>query len=290
MRRKLRWLLCLGLALILDAQFVGGIEPEDDVIAAAHAELGTEFGGQTDDIVVAIKAHRTCVPLDSLHKGRLGAGGIYSLCPYGNRADFSQALNSCSRSPWPVKTHTGFRRLKMEETSPPSTLGPTPGFIVDVETTGLDPLAADARLTVIGALASPDESWLFCDDNEATMLRQFFTLLAQRQPRRLYGFNIAFDLRWLLVRSLKHHLRPPFDVRDRAVDLQRILACGQFGAKGTLADYAACLGLGAKREANGSVAITLWQQQDVARLLDYCYGDLCLTYTLAHRMAHSGLL
>ena len=79
-------------------------------------------------------------------------------------------------------------------------------------------------------------------DGEAAMLRQWWALLNyyERTPR-LVGFNIkAFDLPFLIKRSWKHRITPPYWLRqgrywnDLVVDLREVWQLGDSRAHGSL--------------------------------------------------------
>lgn len=163
-------------------------------------------------------------------------------------------------------------------------------IIFDVETTGLNPIEKGARITCIAAMTLEGHEFLECDDDEKKMLRRFFEFLWMYTPSKIYGFNISFDLRWVMLRALKHKLKLPFDLRCKSVDLRKILSLGEYRCKGTLDDYVSYLSLGKKLESDGKVAIQLWDQKKLVELMHYCIQDVRLTFLLMVEMKESGLL
>lgn len=119
------------------------------------------------------------------------------------------------------------------------------------------------------------------------MLRQWWAALNdfQRQPK-LVGFNIkAFDLPFLIRRSWRHRLTPPYWLRqgrywnDLIVDLREVWQLGDSRAHGSLAAISRHLGLGDKA-GNGADFSNLWQT-DREAAINYCLRDVQLTQQVA---------
>ena len=129
---------------------------------------------------------------------------------------------------------------------------------------------------------------LFADaDGEAAMLRQFWTLLNyyERTPK-LIGFNIkSFDLPFLIKRSWKHRIMPPYWLRqgrfwnDLVVDLREVWQLGDSRAHGSLASICRHLGLGEKAGSGADFSL-LWNTNRQAAI-DYCLQDVKLTQQVA---------
>jgi len=124
-------------------------------------------------------------------------------------------------------------------------------------------------------------------DGEAAMLRQWWALLNyyERTPR-LVGFNIkAFDLPFLIKRSWKHRITPPYWLRqgrywnDLVVDLREVWQLGDSRAHGSLGAISRHLGLGDKAGSGAEFSL-LWNTNRQAAL-DYCLRDVQLTQQVA---------
>ena len=125
------------------------------------------------------------------------------------------------------------------------------------------------------------------DDNEAAMLREWWTMLNyyERQPK-LIGFNVkAFDLPFLIKRSWKHRITVPYWLRqgrywnDLVVDLREVWQLGDSRAHGSLAAICRHLGLGDK-SGSGAEFNLLWNT-DRQAAIDYCLRDVQLTQQVA---------
>lgn len=125
------------------------------------------------------------------------------------------------------------------------------------------------------------------DDNEAAMLREWWTMLNyyERQPK-LIGFNIkSFDLPFLIKRSWKHRITVPYWLRqgrywnDLVVDLREVWQLGDSRAHGSLAAICRHLGLGDK-SGSGAEFNLLWNT-DRQAAIDYCLRDVQLTQQVA---------
>jgi len=124
-------------------------------------------------------------------------------------------------------------------------------------------------------------------DGEAAMLRQWWALLNyyERTPR-LIGFNIkAFDLPFLIKRSWRHRIAPPYWLRqgrywnDLVVDLREVWQLGDSRAHGSLASICRHLGLGEKAGTGADFSL-LWNT-DRQAAIDYCLQDVRLTQAVA---------
>ena len=124
-------------------------------------------------------------------------------------------------------------------------------------------------------------------DGEAAMLRQWWALLNyyERTPK-LVGFNIkAFDLPFLIKRSWKHRIAPPYWLRqgrywnDLVVDLREVWQLGDSRATGSLGAICRHLGLGEKAGSGAEFSL-LWNTNRQAAL-DYCLQDIWLTQAVA---------
>jgi len=160
----------------------------------------------------------------------------------------------------------------------------------DVETTAINPLDDGGRLTCICAITSNNRRFICCHKEEKIIVRKFNEFLAEVNPSRIFGFNVAFDLRWVLLASAKHQIKPPFDLRSRTIDLRKILSFGMNGCKGTLNDYSSYFGLGKKLENDGASAVKLWKQGKLKQLKAYCMQDVLLTHKIMLKMRGIGLL
>jgi DNA polymerase elongation subunit (family B) len=124
-------------------------------------------------------------------------------------------------------------------------------------------------------------------DGEAAMLQQWWSLLNyyERTPK-LVGFNIkAFDLPFLIKRSWKHRITPPYWLRqgrywnDLVIDLREVWQLGDSRSHGSLASICRHLGLGEKA-GSGAEFNLLWNT-DRQAAIDYCLQDIRLTQAVA---------
>ena len=149
--------------------------------------------------------------------------------------------------------------------------------------------ALSGQVLCIGYRLERDEPAILSSDadGEAAMLRQWWELLNtwERQPR-LIGFNIkAFDLPFLIKRSWKHRITPPYWIRhgrywnDLVVDLREVWQLGDNRAHGSLGAISRHLGLGEKTGSGADFA-NLWKTNRQAAI-DYCLQDVKLTQQVA---------
>ncbi len=85
----------------------------------------------------------------------------------------------------------------------PTTFG-TKGLIINIETTGFDPLKH--RIIAIGAqdpLKPEEVPIVFLEDSEAAMIRSLFTMISDGNYNEAIGYGFSFDLRFVVVRAMK---------------------------------------------------------------------------------------
>jgi len=149
--------------------------------------------------------------------------------------------------------------------------------------------ALSGQVLCIGYRLERDEPAILSSDadGEAAMLRQWWELLNtwERQPR-LIGFNVkSFDLPFLIKRSWKHRITPPYWIRngrywnDLIVDLREVWQLGDNRAHGSLGAISRHLGLGEK-SGSGADFANLWKTNRQAAV-DYCLQDVKLTQQVA---------
>ena len=149
--------------------------------------------------------------------------------------------------------------------------------------------ALSGQVLCIGYRREHQETGILCADadGEAALLRQFWTLLNyyERQPK-LIGFNVkAFDLPFLIKRSWKHRITPPYWLRqgrywnDLVVDLREVWQLGDSRAHGSLASICRHLGLGEKAGSGADFSL-MWNTNRQAAI-DYCLQDIKLTQAVA---------
>lgn len=161
--------------------------------------------------------------------------------------------------------------------------------------TALD--GAKGQICCIGA-ASGDGPPLAFTGEEADVLRQFFQWFEKTYPHNagvlrppLVGHNvIAFDLRFLLQRSIILGIKPPiwlpFDARpwdtDRVYDTMTQWA--GHGGKISLDNLAAALGIPGKNGIDGSMIYDMWAEGRIDEIAEYCIADVRITREIHRRM------
>jgi len=163
--------------------------------------------------------------------------------------------------------------------------------IIDIETTGLNPLDKDARVVCIGIKCADYEEVLMSNREEA-LLTKFWGLPFFEGYFRVLGFNcIEFDLYYLLVRTFKYGIRIP-DIKGKVIDLRLVLSYGNRFKNGKLEDYTTLfLGeKGKKKDYSGADVKTLWESGKYEELKQYCLYDVLLTYKIYERLKQMEVL
>ncbi len=155
-----------------------------------------------------------------------------------------------------------------------------------IERAALDPLTG--RVLAVGLLSDQGDFRIIGHDDEATLLREFWTACRDGKARlnRLIGFNThAFDLPFLIRRSFKHRVQIPFGIRrgrywgEELIDLREEWQLGDRQARGSLDAIARYLGVGQKN-GHGHEFARLWTE-DRAKAVEYLRRDVELTAEIA---------
>ena len=149
--------------------------------------------------------------------------------------------------------------------------------------------ALTGRVLAIGYLdAVTDELGYFASGDEAADLAAFWQLVAPTGYLNsdLIGFSSnRFDLPFLIKRSWKHRITPPYWLRqcrywnDLVVDLREVWQLGDSRAHGSLGAISRHLGLGDKAGSGAEFSL-LWNT-DRQAAIDYCLRDVQLTQQVA---------
>lgn len=153
----------------------------------------------------------------------------------------------------------------------------------------LDPLTG--RVVAMGVLYPFDSNriQILCEDDEAKMLTEFWSLCHTGTLNTIIGFNIClFDLPFLVRRSWKHKIAVPRSLREGRywnrdiVDLRDSWQLGDRQAHGSLNSIAKHLGVGEKTGSGKDFAALLIS--DRAKAMEYLNTDLILCAKVAERM------
>ena len=155
--------------------------------------------------------------------------------------------------------------------------------------------AVTGRVLAIGyAFGHTDEATkVHCVDDEAEMLREFWSTWRSNRSSLWVGFNIVrFDLPFLYRRSWALGVEPSADMRTgrywhaNVVDLREVWQLGDYQAHGSLDTIARLFGVGAKNGDGALFSKTLKENRDAA--LDYLRNDVDMTRAVFLRMALRG--
>lgn len=159
-------------------------------------------------------------------------------------------------------------------------------IIVDIETTGLDPLTCE--ITAIG-LAIDGEIRVYAQNekkNEKVILEDLWDLLNTfSTPLVLVGFNLEFDHTFLKIRSLKHNITIcKFDKWKGLLDLRLALNANKFQKGTKLHDYCKGLNIENGDELDGAAMPKLFEMKAYDEIEKHLRWDMKSTQELFQRM------
>ena len=168
-------------------------------------------------------------------------------------------------------------------------------IIVDIETTGTDPLKD--RIIAIGIRkVNINVRAVDCRD-EQDMLEQFWRIIHNENIQRIIGFNVDFDWTFIKLRSLKYGIKiRHFRKHEERIDIRHILNSNRY-AKGTLNDYAKFFGIPYNSNISGKEIPQLWKkygetgdEKVIDAIMDHCKEDVEVTYQIYKKLKECGLI
>ena len=151
-------------------------------------------------------------------------------------------------------------------------------IFLDCETTGLSPLAH--RVVCIGTKVGEEKCVLMGKD-EKEMLEGFINTIAEGDV--LVGYNVGFDMGFLILRSLKHGVDPRKLLSCARVDLMEKITELTRGKYVSLRKVATYFGLDYGK-ANGTLIPELWEAGEYKPIMEHCLSDVRLTEQLFEKL------
>jgi len=162
-------------------------------------------------------------------------------------------------------------------------------LVLDIETTGLDPL--ECEITCIGILKLWNgKTNCFLNeglkDSEEKILKDFWKEISQESPDYLVGWNLDnFDWRFLKIRSLIRRVKMTkyYRKRDR-IDLMHVLRTPKWRS---LESFAGALSIPGKMPLD---PLVLFETKDFEELKKYNLQDLKVTAEIFKRCLKYGIV
>lgn len=151
-------------------------------------------------------------------------------------------------------------------------------IFLDIETTGLTPRVH--RVVCICSKAGGEER-TFMDRDEKKMLEEFTGTILEGDE--IVGYNIDFDMGFLIFRSLKHGIDPRGLLGHTRIDLMRKIVTLTGEKRVSLRKMAACFGLDYGR-ANGALVPGQWEAGEYGPIREHCLSDVRLTEQLFEKL------
>ena len=155
--------------------------------------------------------------------------------------------------------------------------------IIDIETTGFDPWTG--RIVCIGVMDIDSKKIeVFYDNHEESFLVQFLYYFQKMEFREIIGFNIGFDIRWIIGRALFYNI-PSANAfyMAKSTDLMHLLKGSRrffnFNKAGTLDQWSRFLLGKGKLLKSGSIP-ALYREGKIDEILAYNKNDVEITFEL----------
>lgn len=95
-------------------------------------------------------------------------------------------------------------------------------LVMDIETTGIEP-QEHRVICIVAKDRRRDRFYTFHDEDEHTLLKDFFRFYEPRGFDRVIGYNVLFDIRFLFARAMKHGVNGRGFFRTTYEDLMAIM-------------------------------------------------------------------
>ncbi len=149
----------------------------------------------------------------------------------------------------------------------------------------------DSRIVAIGVKKNTLVESILMGDDEASLLREFWSLLERKtgtnaQPYRIVGFNIKdFDLPFLVTRSFILNVTiVPFLLKD-VIDIREQISAYKYGpTRGKLKEFAALLNIPVMEDIDGSQVAERYWKGEMEKIQTYLRKDLEITQKMHARM------
>ncbi len=159
----------------------------------------------------------------------------------------------------------------------------------DLETTGLNPL--EDRIIAIG-IKLEDEEVVLTYNDEKQIIKEFWNYLRKFNDFKLIGFNSAeFDIPFLIIRSLRYKIPIVKITRYNSIDLKLTLSNGFRYKKGKLEEFSKLINYKTKYNGyKGKHIPLLWDNKQIAELIEYVMQDAKMTFALFQRLKEIGAI
>ncbi len=159
--------------------------------------------------------------------------------------------------------------------------------VFDISSEGLEPI--QHRIIGISVKTALEER-IFTSRNEKHLLEMFWAYMRNKNFDKIIGFNSDyFDIPMLVVRSIKHKI-PMIKLRDKSIDLRRVLFGGE-KKKGTLTDFQNLLGIEIVENGYAKMHMSLmWERDNMEKLKEYLLNDVRITWKLYLILRRAGLI
>jgi DNA polymerase elongation subunit (family B) len=159
--------------------------------------------------------------------------------------------------------------------------------IIDIETKGYLPWD-NSQIICIGLLDIQTKTkHVFHNLSEEKLIHSFINFFNTKNFDEIIGYNIAYDVRFLLSRCLKYQINAKNIFDARMIDLMRFVSLSikddNFNKPGKLGEWSAYLFKKTTLYQNGSI-LELYSKGKIDEIIAHNHRDLDLTYSLWHRI------
>lgn len=159
--------------------------------------------------------------------------------------------------------------------------------IIDVETNNYLPWN-DSTIICIGIMNLTNlTKHVFCNENESELVTSFIRYFNSRNFTEIIGYNIAFDLRFILSRCLKYQIPAKHLYYAKITDIMKIMSLSikgeNFNKPGKMGEWSWYLFNKKTLNKNGSVK-DLFTKGEIDEIVAHNHRDLDLTYQLWNRI------
>ena len=160
--------------------------------------------------------------------------------------------------------------------------------VIDIECSSFEPWEKNSNIICIGVLdTKTQEIKIFYDSSEEKILLEFIRFFNKNNYNEVIGYNVKFDLRYLLSKLMKYRLPAKNLFKAKVTDIMLLLKSAgngfSYNKPGKLDQWSKLI-LGKGKLYDNTEIPSLYKQNKIEEIVRYNSQDLILTFALWERI------
>lgn len=159
--------------------------------------------------------------------------------------------------------------------------------IIDIETTTFLPWEKGRIICIGHKDLQTNKNYIIHDNEEKVLIKQYVDFFEKEKYTKIIGFNVNYDIRFILSRLLKYNIPAPHFLKAKSIDLMAFLKGPDlrlnYNKPGTLNQWCKLALQRTKLYQNTQIP-DLYLSGRIQDILNYNNNDLELTFGLYQRL------